>query len=78
MHAVLERVAGQIGSELQGLDSETSQRHPKELAYKWSAQEVIEHLVLGYRVTSVALEKRLRGTPLSQPVAHLAAMVVAT
>ena len=60
MHAVLERVVSQIESELGGLDAGTTQLHPKDLSYKWSAQQVIEHLVLGYRVTSDALDSRLK------------------
>ena len=59
MHAVLERVVSQFSSEVLGLDAETAQLHPKGLAYKWSAQQVVEHLVLGYRLTSGALESRL-------------------
>jgi hypothetical protein len=59
MHAVLERVVSQISSEVLSLDAETAQLHPNDLAYKWSAQQVVEHLVLGYRLTSSALEKRL-------------------
>jgi DinB superfamily len=66
MHAVLERVVCQIESELSGLNAETAQLHPKDLAYLWSAQQVIEHLVLGYRVTSVALESRLKKGRLSR------------
>lgn len=59
MHAVLERAVRQIASEVRGLDVETTQLHPKGLAHKWTAQQVIEHLVLGYRETSAALEMRL-------------------
>ena len=66
MHAVLERVICQIESEAGGLDAETAQLHPKDLDYRWSAQQVIEHLVLGYRVTSVALENRLNKGRLSR------------
>jgi hypothetical protein len=66
MHAVLERVVCQIESEVGGLDAETAQLHPKGLAYIWSAQQVIEHLVLGYRVTSGALESRLNKGRLSR------------
>jgi DinB superfamily len=66
MHAVLERVIRQIESEAGGLDAETAQLHPKNLAYLWSAQQVIEHLVLGYRATSVALEGRLNKGRLSR------------
>lgn len=66
MHAVLERVVDQISGELRRLDAETAQLHPKELAYKWNAQQVIEHLVLGYRLTTEALETRLKKGRLSR------------
>jgi hypothetical protein len=66
MHAVLERVVSQLSSELLSLDAETTKLHPKGLAYKWSAQEVVEHLVLGYRQTSSALEIRLSKGRLSR------------
>jgi Protein of unknown function (DUF1569) len=59
MHAVLERVVCQIANEVSGLDAETSQLHPHGLNYKWNAQQVVEHLVLGYRLTTSALETRL-------------------
>jgi hypothetical protein len=65
MHAVLERVVSQIATEVSGLDAETTQLHPKNLAYIWSVQEVIEHLVLGYRLTSETLETRLAKRRLS-------------
>jgi hypothetical protein len=66
MHAVLERVVSQISSEVLSLDAETTQLHPNGLAYKWSAQQVVEHLVLGYRVTSSALKTRLKKGHLSR------------
>jgi hypothetical protein len=66
MHAVLERVVDQISGEVRHLDVETAQLHPKELAYKWNAQQVIEHLVLGYRLTTEALEIRLKKGRLSR------------
>jgi hypothetical protein len=59
MHVVLERVVSQIAGEVRGLDAETTQLHPRGLVHKWTAQQVIEHLVLGYRLTSEALETRL-------------------
>ncbi len=73
MHAVLERVVCQIADELRGLDAETTQLHPKGLAYRWSAQQVVEHLVLGYRLTSDALEIRLQKgrAPRKQPRSRL-------
>jgi hypothetical protein len=66
MHAVLERVVSQFSSELLSLDAETAQLHPDGLDYKWSAQQVVEHLVLGYRLTSGALETRLNKGRLSR------------
>ena len=66
MHAVLERVASQFASEALSLDAETTQLHPNGLDFKWSAQQVVEHLVLGYRLTSRALETRLNKGRLSR------------
>src|SRR6202789_912253 len=66
MHAVLEQVASQFASQVLSLDAETTQLHPNGLDYKWSAQQVVEHLVLGYRQTSGALETRLNKGRLSR------------
>jgi Protein of unknown function (DUF1569) len=66
MHAVLERVVNQISREVRHLDADVTQLHPKDLAYKWNAQQVIEHLVLGYRMTTEALETRLKKGRLSR------------
>jgi hypothetical protein len=59
MHAVLEGVAAKIARELDGLDAETSQEYPNDDPRRWSIQQVIEHLVLTYRLTAKALEARL-------------------
>jgi hypothetical protein len=66
MHAVLERVVNQISREVRHLDADVTQLHPKDLAYKWNAQQVIEHLVLGYRMTTEALETSLKKGRLSR------------
>jgi hypothetical protein len=66
MHAVLERVVSQISSDLLGMDVETTQLHPYGFTYKWNAQQVVEHLVLGYRLTTTALEQRLTKGRLSR------------
>lgn len=65
MHAVLERVVREISSELRHLDIEATQLHPKGFTYKWNAQQVVEHLVMGYRLTTEALETRLKKGRLS-------------
>jgi hypothetical protein len=59
MHVVLERVVGQIASEIEDLDADTAQLHPGGRTHKWTAQQVVEHLVLSYRLTSSGLERRL-------------------
>lgn len=59
MHVVLERVVSQISNEMRALDAETAQLHPGRHSYEWTAQQVVEHLVLGYRMTTNALQKRL-------------------
>jgi hypothetical protein len=66
MHAVLERVVDQISSEVRHLDAEATQRHPKGLAYKWNSQQVVEHLVMGCRLTREVLETRLKKGRLSR------------
>src|SRR5271156_4674064 len=60
MHAVLERMASQIAREMRALDEESAQRRPGGHAHEWSAQQVIEHLVLSYRLTSRVLETRMK------------------
>jgi DinB superfamily len=60
MHVVLERVVSQIANEVRGLDSETTHRHPNGFAYKWTVQQVVEHLALSCRMTTAVLEAQLR------------------
>ena len=79
MHAVLERV---VRSNLRvKCATSTPTLHnctPKGSAYKWNAQQVVEHLVLGYRLTTEALETRLKKGRLSRKhTAYLSAMVTA-
>jgi hypothetical protein len=66
MHAVLERVVNQISGEVRRLDADATQLHPKGLVYRWNAQQVVEHLVMGYRMTTKALETRLNKGRLSR------------
>ncbi len=65
MHAVLERTASQIAREVHSLDEEAAQKHPGGHAHEWSAQQVIEHLILSYRHTSQVLEARMKKGRLS-------------
>jgi hypothetical protein len=66
MHVVLERVVSQINDEMRARDAETAQLHPGGHSYEWTAQQVVEHLVLGYRMTTNALQKRLSKGRLSR------------
>ncbi len=67
MHAVLQQVFDSYSAELAGKPAEWCQHHPLQDERLWSAQELIEHLVLTCRSTSRVLEKRLeRGRPTSE------------
>src|ERR1700749_4926459 len=59
MHAVLERVVPKIADELAGLDAEMTHLHPRGLNYRWNAQQIVEHLVLGFGQSTQMFEKRL-------------------
>lgn len=64
MHPVLQQVFDRYRPELADRDAEWCQRHPRQDDRQWSAQELIEHLVLTCRSTSRELERRLeRGHP---------------
>jgi DinB superfamily len=64
MHAVLQQVFDSYRAELSGKPTDWCQLHPGQDERLWSAQEVIEHLVLTCRSTSRVLDKRLeRGRP---------------
>jgi DinB superfamily len=64
MHPVLQQVFDAYGPALAQQSEEWCQRHPRQDERQWSAQELIEHLVLTCRSTTRELEKRLeRGHP---------------
>ncbi|HZZ41270.1 MAG TPA: DUF1569 domain-containing protein [Acidobacteriaceae bacterium] len=64
MHPVLQQVFDSYQPALTERPSEWCQLHPVHDERQWSAQELIEHLVLTCRSTSRELEKRLeRGHP---------------
>ncbi len=67
MHAVLQQVFDTYSAELSGKPADWCQLHPLQDERLWSAQELIEHLVLTLRSTSRLLNKRLdRGHPTSE------------
>ena len=59
MHPILQRVESQFHSVLGPLDFDETQVHPDGNALRWNTQQVVEHLILTYQLTSYALEKRL-------------------
>lgn len=64
MHAVLEQVFNLYRAELAAKPAEWCQRHPQQDERLWSAQALIEHLVLTCRSAGRVLGKRLeRGSP---------------
>ena len=64
MHPVFQQVFDAYRPMLAERPQEWCQRHPRQQERLWSAQELIEHLVLTCRSTSRELEKRLeRGHP---------------
>jgi hypothetical protein len=64
MHPVLQKVFDAYQPALTDRSAERCQMHPRQDERAWTAQELIEHLVLTCRSTTRELEKRLeRGHP---------------
>jgi hypothetical protein len=80
MHPALQQVFDPYRAELATKPAEWCQLHPRQNERLWSAQELVEHLVLTCRSTSRVLEKRLqRGRPTAErstPVQWLLQLVV--
>jgi hypothetical protein len=80
MHAVLEQVFDLYRAELSDKSAEWCQLHPQQDERLWSAQELIEHLVLTCRSSSRVMQKRFdRGQPTSErstPVQWLLQMIM--
>jgi hypothetical protein len=69
MNPVLDSVQQSYAEMLGGLDSARAQLHPAGDSEQWSAQNLVEHLVLTYRSTAVVLEERLqKGRPTQAPI----------
>jgi hypothetical protein len=59
MHAVLQTLMDRISREIDGLADETMQLHPDGNVQRWSPQQLVEHLVLTYRMATRNLEAHL-------------------
>ena len=63
MNAELQRICDRYQTELAKVDASAAQLHPGGDPQRWSIQQIVEHLMLTYRATGSALEKRLaKGT----------------
>ena len=69
MNQVLDSIQQSYAAMLVGLDAIETQLHPAGDPEQWSAQQLVEHLVLTYRSTVGVLEERLRkGRPTQAPI----------
>jgi hypothetical protein len=64
MNSDLERLHRAIAYSLRGLDAEGTQLRPVGRPGRWSIQQVVEHLLLTYSATEMAMDTRLeKGNP---------------
>jgi DinB superfamily len=69
MHPSLDSLQRSYAEALGGLSAAEAQSHPKEDLNQWSAQELVEHLILTFRSTAGVLEERLqKGRPTQAPL----------
>ena len=69
MNQVLDSIQQSYAAMLVGLDAIETQLHPAGDPEQWSAQQLVEHLVLTFRSTDEVLEERLRkGRPTQAPI----------
>ena len=59
MHPVLKVELHRLADTVRGLSLEEAQVHPLPGIGRWSAQEIVEHLILSYKFTSEEVKKRL-------------------
>lgn len=59
MNATLHQLQREIAHCLRGLDATQTQLHPPSHPDKWSIQQIVEHLLLSYSGTAMALNARI-------------------
>ena len=59
MNSTLHRLQREIAFSLHGLDSSQTQLQPPSRPQKWTIQQIMEHLLLSYSGTELALNARL-------------------
>jgi hypothetical protein len=60
VHPLLDEVRELLSEPLAGCSAEQLARHPADDPARWSAQQVIEHLIATWRTTSAGIEDRLK------------------
>ena len=69
MHPAFDSVEHAYAQALAGVSAAQARLHPEGDPNQWSAQDLIEHLILTYRSTADVLEERLRkGRPTLAPL----------
>jgi len=64
----LEELNSEMARALSGLSASESQARPVHRSNAWSIQQVVEHLLLTYTLSTAAIEERLaKGTPTRKP-----------
>ncbi|ADW68964.1 DUF1569 domain-containing protein [Granulicella tundricola] len=79
MNDDLTTLVSAVNAALQGLERNQTQAAPVHRPEKWNIQQIVEHLLLTYRLTSASLEDRIRkGTPTraSRTLKHRIAQLV--
>jgi hypothetical protein len=65
VHPLLDEIQGLLAVPLAGASADQLARHPGGDPSRWSAQQVIEHLMATWRLSTAGIEDRLRkGRPL--------------
>lgn len=65
VHPLLDEIRELLSAPLAGCSAEQLARHPADDPARWSAQQVVEHLIATWRATSAGIEDRLKkGRPL--------------
>jgi len=60
MHPVLKSALEPLAVQISSVSLEEAQVHPLPGQDRWSAQQIIEHLILTYKLTSDSVDKQLK------------------
>ena len=60
MHPSFESLQATFTNELNKLTPEALERHPNEDHARWNARQIVEHLILTYRLSSKTFTERLK------------------